>query len=253
MPQPYIGITGFMSRKEIDECAKRRPPNSSRLLMCGVLVSSKTLAGKTNKYWNSYPKLEHLAMILAGNQPGVFKCLHLTTDEPEKLYNQAMLGIDYGGGKVDGIQLNMVWPDEKAIRRLKDQEPKLKFILQVSPHLAGYSTLSPEQLASNLSYYSGQVDYVIVDYSRGFGLDAPIDEVKKYFAALHCFHSGIGIVLGGGLFSGNVCKIINPLLTLYPDISIDTQRKTRDDSEDGGHLILPEAIAYLEEAFWTVP
>lgn len=55
MNKPYIGITGFMSRDEVEEVLTVFPENSTRKLMVGVLASEKTLHGPTNKWPNRYP------------------------------------------------------------------------------------------------------------------------------------------------------------------------------------------------------
>lgn len=57
----YVGITGFMNRAEVDACLSALPKNMT--LMCGVLVSQKTLRGERNKWHRRYPRIEDIAGI----------------------------------------------------------------------------------------------------------------------------------------------------------------------------------------------
>lgn len=246
---PYVGITGFMSADEVEQCLDAIPQESERKLMVGVLSSSKTVTGQTNSSGNKFPKREDYSRIFI-NDSQAFNCFHFGNPLPGQLYDHLMLMLEYGAGLADGIQLNVVWPDEEDLRKVKTQYPQIKFILQVSPHLIGYSIMKPQQIGWRIkSIYGDLIDYVIVDFSRGLGLKMPIDDVRLYLSAIIKENPKILPAVGGGLNGQNVRRIMSELVAEFPNISPDAENRLRDDSPAGGKLIIEEAQLYTDEAF----
>lgn len=250
--RPYIGITGFMEADEVTACLNYwrqvTNPTPQYLLMIGVLVSSKTITGHANAWSNKFPKRQYFRRIFQRSDY-LFNCLHFATRDPERLYDHLMLALEYSNGLADGIQLNLVWPDEAALWRVKTQYPRLKFVLQVSPHLAGYLLMSPAQIANTINVKYGRViDYVLVDFSRGFGKQLPLTEVCKFLSLIEMVNPQISLGTCGGLEADNLRQTIGKLITDYPQLSFDTERRLRDDSPLSGQLDLAAAKAYLQTA-----
>ncbi|MBI2450547.1 MAG: hypothetical protein HYV47_03355 [Candidatus Nealsonbacteria bacterium] len=106
--KPYVGITGFMRRQEVSAVLEQANLRV-RMLMVGVLVSSKTLSGRQNKWPNRYPKIKEMADIFP-EDPNALNLIHYNTDEPETLANQLLELTDRGGHNLRGFQLNIAWP-----------------------------------------------------------------------------------------------------------------------------------------------
>jgi hypothetical protein len=80
----YVGITGFMAAQEVLEVLQTETlANTSRLFMCGVLVSWNTLQGGPARRPRRYPPVETLASIFQ-NHPRVLNLIH---------YNSAQAGL----------------------------------------------------------------------------------------------------------------------------------------------------------------
>src|SRR4051812_30046801 len=47
--KPYVGITGFMSKAEVELIMNSIPRNTKRLIMIGVLMSQKTFNGQLHE------------------------------------------------------------------------------------------------------------------------------------------------------------------------------------------------------------
>ncbi len=257
--KPYIGVTGFMELDEVERCRECwaelcQNETPQRLLMIGILISSTTLAGQVNSLSGQFPRCSLIRKIVI-DSPYLFNCLHFNTRAPENLYDQLMLSMDYGGEKINGIQLNMVWPEAKALQRVKTQYPRLKYVLQVSPHLAGYQLMTPMQVACKIkAVYGNLIDYVLVDFSRGLGQELPLDDVRLYLRAIAEINPDISLGTGSGLYAENLRPLITQLTPEFPDLSFDAQGRLHDNSDGGGRLMLPETIAYLKEgAQITVP
>lgn len=249
MPDPYIGVTGFMTKTEIEECLACVPIDSRRKFMVGVLASSTTITGQRNTLWNKFPRREDFRKIFISD-PRAFNCLHFATREPEKLYDHLMRCVDFAGENLNGIQLNIAWPDAESIRRVRDQYPRLKIVQQISPHLPEYQNVEMEDIAVFLNQrYAGLIDYVLVDFSRGLGKELDTTEISYWLDVISALNPNLRLVVGGGLEAGNLDSLIRPLLVDYPSLSWDSEGKQRDNSDGGGHLVLPNAKSYLEKSF----
>jgi len=110
----YIGITGFMSRQEVQEAQDAIPPGSDRLLMVGVLVSSKTMRGEGNKHPGRYPAIEKVRGIFTGH-PQVLNLVHFNTKEPDFLEEHLRKVAMSSGPFFHGFQLNIAWPAPRML------------------------------------------------------------------------------------------------------------------------------------------
>lgn len=262
MPDPYVGITGFMSDDEIAalyNAVMTRYITNNLLenfrFMAGVLVSSKTIEGQPNSLPNKFPKRENLARIFIRDpHHRLFQCLHFATHRPDKLYDHLMMCADYAGEDLDGFQLNIPWPDSRAINRIKSHFPNLKFILQISPHLPEFSEYHFRDLAYELiTKYADCADYFLVDFSRGFGQELPPAKVYQHLIelklAIQARKKNIGLAVAGGLQADNTERLLGALLNDFPGLSWDAEGKLRDDAPGGGNLILSKAETYLKKSF----
>lgn len=252
MKQPYVGITGFMSRDEVEHCLNYLPTDTNRLLMVGVLASQKTIHGERNSQPKRYPRKEHYSKIFV-EDPRVLNLIHFGTNNPQypELYDDLMRCAEYAGPNIDGFQINAVWPDAIALDKVKKQLPKARFVLQVSPHLIGYSSMQTMQLVITFNrLYKAIADDILIDFSRGQGIQLPTDVFLKYARAFdHDEHPRFGLTGAGGLAEHNVVKVISPIAKEFTYMSVDAENGLRDETEFGGDLCLDRAGLYLERAF----
>ena len=95
---PYIGVTGFMSRDEIEVIQSLFDPEARHKLMVGILASGKTIYGTPNRYPFKYPLVENIPSLLGAIDPSVaFGLIHYNTDnagELEREVRYLLSGMD---------------------------------------------------------------------------------------------------------------------------------------------------------------
>jgi len=133
-----------------------------------------------------------------------------------------------------GVQINVSWPEPEDIKEIKINHPKLKTILQVS----NFSSLE-ERIKG---YY---VDYILIDTSRGEGVDFDIDEAIRIYNTIKKNNSAL-IGFAGGFSPENVRERVYFLKEKLDtrDFSIDAEGRLRT----GKYLDSNKAEKYLKEA-----
>jgi hypothetical protein len=239
MELPYIGITGFMSRREV-EAVFRAMPVSDRLLMVGVLASLKaTLRGEQNKWPNRYPKAQDIHKIFFRSSR-LLNLIHYNTKEPETLVEQLDEMSTLGGPNLDGFQLNMAWPSVRALEQYKEDWGG-ELVLQVGGKAFEMVHHSPQELADKVSGYDHVVDYVLLDPSGGYGVPFDLEKAKAYIEALKTKNLSVKIGTAGGL-SPTTLDPLRKLLATYPELSWDAEGRLRDKED---HLSLQVSIEYV--------
>lgn len=229
MSNQYVGITGFTDEDQVYQVTNLLLPDMLlQKLMVGVLVSHKTLHGETNKWPNRYPKMDKIGQIFV-KHPQVLNIVHYHTSEQTDLFAQLELVMKYAGDSCDGIQLNIVWPDPKEIQKFKKIFPEKKIVLQLSRTILNQP---PDHVARRLVIdYEGLIDYVLLDASGGQGLDLDANFLLPYVEKIKLMPQPVDIVVAGGLWSNNL-YLLDPLLSVYPDLSIDAEGNLRDFNDN---------------------
>jgi len=243
MQKPYIGITGFMSRSEVESILEIMPTHAKRLLMVGVLVSWKTIRGIANKYPNRYPVPHKIAEIFPNNDSAL-NLIHYNTDEKETLCEQLVALTDsWGGMNLHGYQLNIAWPDPRAIEKYRHVFPDKQIVLQIGKHAFQMIDHSPEQLSAKVKEYDGLIHYVLLDPSGGHGELLDVEKARQYLDALTETKMDIGLGVAGGLSPMTLNHIV-PLIQDFPNLSIDAEGRLRDTSDN---LHISIALEYLDK------
>ena len=245
-PQSYIGVSGFMSRAEVDLALAAFPP-ADRLLMVGVLASSKTLAGTQNNYPRRYPMRDDIAGIFS-DDPRCLNLVHYATggeSDPEELADALYEAIRYGGPHCHGLQVNAAWPPVGALREIREHLPDRRIVLQLGPGvLAAGPTVD---FVRRLDTYDGAVTDVLIDASGGRGLPIDLHTATRWLCEVgERIDAGRGIA--GGLCAEAVPTIADLLYFEEYGVSIDAEGRLRDDADGGGNLDLDKVRRYLAAA-----
>ncbi len=252
--KPYVGVTGFMTPEEVRVVSDGYSRNDTEL-MVGILMSSKTLRGKPNRYPNKYPKREEINKIF---QPrvGLAHYIHYSTDNPEHLAVElmAMIGmfgqesVSNGNDELCGFQLNVFWPTPEAIedfRKMCFGTRRFSIILQVGANALSAMDRSPERVAAKLKEYRGLVEYVLIDPSGGTGRPLKVDHMRNYVRAIRDTDPPFGIGIAGGLCAEALQGEVADLIREFPGLCIDAEGKLRDPDDN---LDIEKTRSYLEKA-----
>lgn len=238
---PYIGITGFTKPHEAETLLETFGVPESRMLMVGVLVSSKTLAGEPARRPGRYPLVSRIAGIFP-DHPRALNVIHYATKEPETLDGQVLQLVSIGGQNLGGLQFNMTWPEVAMIRRIHERLPALRLILQIGARAVEAVEHSPLRLARRVGDYRETITDALIDPSGGQGKGLHPEVVHQFLHGIDALHQPIGVGVAGGLGGADFSQL-NALLRDFPYLSIDAEGKLRRESDD--QLDVEAARSYL--------
>jgi hypothetical protein len=251
---PYVGITGFMSAAEVNACDNTFREAFFKLggtvathnmkFMIGVLVSSKTLAGGTNKWFNRYPVMSQLPDIISSNQGHHLRTIHYNTDDVQTIDEQIdqLMAIS---PNIDAIQLNIKWVNHVKLQRIGRKYPDLRIILQIgSGALAEVDEIEDIFLGKALWAYEGVAHDFLIDPSGGEGKLVDVCKALMYISDNEIPKS-MQPGAAGGLNADNVHILTSLIRRMRRPINLDTEKRVRTEDEGGGHLIVTEAQRYL--------
>jgi hypothetical protein len=246
-PQPYIGITGFMTTGEINEVLDVLPRGTNRQVMVGVLVSSKTLRGIPNKWPQRYPKPDELSQIFTERREAL-NLLHFNTKEPEHLLEDMLLAQSMAGPNCHGFQLNIAWPDKEVLKQYRNRKPEHAsqrgvVVLQVGGKALDECGRDAAKIAARVHEYEYLADYVLIDPSGGIGQEFDVDFARQCFIELESQTTYMGYGIAGGLHVGNLDRLTSLLGDF--SFSIDAEGKLRNTEDN---LDVAVARAYLSGA-----
>jgi len=241
---PYIGVTGFMNRQQVEDALALVPPHSRHQLMVGVLISNKTFVGKKNKWPGRYPTMETVNDIFV-QDPRILNLVHYTTDDQETLAEQLDAVTEALEYELDGFQLNLAWPDHEQLHDYRRWHPDKKLVLQVGARAMAQAG-SIEQVARRIEQYGTLTDGILIDPSSGKGLTFDPKISAEYLRRIQ-EHSGVSLGIAGGL-SAHTMQLLDPLIPEFPQLSIDAESRLRTPFPEDA-LDLPHMRAYLNLSF----
>ncbi len=247
---PYIGITDFTERYQVLDMSQVLSAllldESECLLHVGVMMSYKTLNNIPSRWQTVFPPKERIADIFSSKE--VYNCLHYADYDGIALRENLARAISFGGDGICAVQLDMVWPDSDEIARgVRDSHKQVEIILQIGKNAFEAVGDTPKGVVRRLGEYEGFIHRVLLDKSmgRGIGMDAQalvpfVLEIREHFPML-----GIGVA--GGLCAQTI-RVIEPLIKVLPDLSIDAQGKLRPSGSALDPIDWGMAGMYLTEA-----
>ncbi len=248
MTGPYIGVTGFCSRSEVDAVLAALPAEPNRLLMCGVLLSNALLSGQPSDAPNRCPAPDAIAGIFLDDP----RCLNLVHYRPQPgadVADALTRATEVGGPNCHGVQINATrgapWPNPGALEAYRERCGPSRIVFQAGREAMGSVNHRPDQLARRCAEFSSLVTDVLVDASEGLGL--PLDAARSadYLEAIRSAAPELGLVVAGGLHADNVSALLSPLLPEWAAVSIDAEGRLRDADD---RLDVAAAAEYLSAA-----
>jgi len=227
---PYIGITDFMSKKQVQKMLKvfntHKPKNKEILFHVGVMMSYKTLNRIPTKWENAFPKKEELSDIFYTND--VYSCLHYVDyDGFDDNLAKSLSDAIYCCGFPHALQLDMVWPSPEHIANgIHMSRKQVQVILQIGKNALEQVNNEPELLIEKLGEYEIVIQRVLLDKSMGKGIAMNINELFPFIKAIRENFPKMGIGVAGGLGPDSI-NLVEPLIKKFPDLSIDAQSKLR--------------------------
>ncbi len=230
MLHPYIGITDFTAFTQVldmlEAFRENLPANSRHRLHVGVMMSYKTLHGID-----------------------VMNCLHYADYKGRpNLAESLARAIFYGGVGINGLQLDMTWPDPAEIANaVYGSRKHIEVILQVGKFAIEDAHDDPQEVVQRLRDYEGVIHHVLIDKSMGKGLGMDAGAILPFATAIREHFPDLGITAAGGL-GPQTMDLVLPLAKEIPDISIDAQGKLRPSGSNLDPVDWDMAEAYLATA-----
>lgn len=244
MRHSYIGVTGIMSGADAAACLAAFDPDCGRVLMLGVLGSSKSLTGRPVGNPRRYPPLSDYSRIFPREKGPFINLIHYHTDYAPSLGLQLRQMSAWGGwehGFLHGFQINGVWPS--PVQVAEGTEPGMRVVLQVGPRAASLFS-NGEELDFSIARYCGAITDVLLDASGGEGKPFDITTVRRQIAFLRAGFPALGLGIAGGLCAANLDGY-DKLCAEFGPLSCDAEGRlrTEDDNFDA-----PRAQAYIRTA-----
>ena len=215
-PRPYIGVTGLISKSEIQSTLELFAScgitlQTSRIPMIGILVTEETLRVGTHRKKARYPPLKEIPELLKTAKGKCFATIHYHSKNPgfaEEIGDLLCYKEIYENGLCRGLQLNLADPSSREIQKIRKSFPQLAIILQLNPSL----------LSTNVKWVSfitehdyRMLEYFLVDHSRGTGRPIDLTFATAVYKILKSrgVHHGIGFA--GGFSHINISNHIRYL------------------------------------------
>lgn len=245
--KPYIGVTGITHPDQTNRIV-RSLTRSDYVLMAGILVSSKTLAGiPSTRFPERYPmKVRH---IVEGTQSErVLKIIHYNGPNDPASFSADLTYMHNSWGTnrygIHGYQFNMVWPSVEVLARYKDVMSEKIIIVQAGEEALRVVNNDPRAMVKRLSTYPyGVVDVVLIDPSGGKGKPFNPGFVAPFVKAIAESDLNLSVAIAGGLGPNSV-QNLERLIELCDGyrFSIDAEGRLRDDVD---RLVVSKAQKYL--------
>ncbi|MBT6254229.1 hypothetical protein HOI83_03300 [Candidatus Uhrbacteria bacterium] len=250
MRSPFISVTDVMTRRQVLDLLQafrgEGGDEIAQTLAVGVMTGRKVLTGLSSEWSEIWPKPKDIAGIFL-NHPDVFNVLHYVDYTNTQVLVNLNRARQVGGKYMDAIQLDMCWPDPTSLCTFKRISGDIKIILQVGRKAFDEVGNDPARLATRLMQYIDSVDYILLDRSMGEGLPMDAADLARFVQAIKALAPVFEIVVAGGL-GPYTMDLVEPLVELYPDISIDAQGQLCYDGDSRRSLSEPRVLRYLEKA-----
>lgn len=244
----YVGVTGFMDRKEVDLLLNDpmgKPTEETAKLMIGVLASSATMRGEKGKWPGRYPSVDAIKSIFPAH-PHTLNLIHYATDDASTLGDQLIaLTRRVDSTAMHGYQLNVAWPHPAQLEKFFVACGLWRIVLQIGTRASLEAGDDPVVIARRVESYGPLIDHVLIDGSGGRGIPLDPVRIRPFVDALYDrlgHRIGIGVAGGIGPFTP---KLVLDLLYAYPDLSVDAEGALRDPKDDSLDMFITPSYTHL--------
>lgn len=230
MIRPYIGVTDFMSRLQVENMLDYRNRNRiaaglERNLGVGVMMSYKTLNGIDTKWSRAFPDKSEVASIFS-DHPSVYNVLHYADFDAVQVGENLAKAQTFGGPNMHALQLDMCWPDPGIIQSFKEKNRAIDIILQVGTKALEMIDNDPKKLVKKLAEYR-VLEGALLDKSMGKGLGMDADFLLPFVGEIYNYFQGkLRVIVAGGL-GPTTFSLAEPIIREYPLVSLDAQGRLR--------------------------
>lgn len=252
--RPYIGVTGIMCEGQTDRLLSGFTPTSTHVLMAGILVSGSSLtsAPLLPNIACRYPNVRDIANIIdEPKNPRVRRIIHYSPKGSHGLGPDLKHIHELWGDKIDGLQLNVVWPEPGlmgAYRKIIGSDKTLIFQLNSDAMRAAGG--SPRKMVERFRRYGDDVfNAILIDQSCGTGKPFVPEEVAPYVNEIAKSGLRVSVAVAGGL-SPNSMSHLSRLRKMTPGVplSTDAEHSLRSQGDRGDYLDIQRALIYIRKA-----
>ena len=244
---PYIGITDFVNREQVELVKDCIPRRLNRRIHVGAMTSYKVQHGiPTRIGWENIWLSEEGLHELFVDDKEVFNVIHYADySEPNLTKVEDLVeALRKSGPCVNGIQLDMVWPSIGLVRESSTMFPEISIILQVGKVALGQLKTKKESLLDRVISYEPFVEYFLIDFSMGKGIPFNPTEALMYIEELIPYISQDRIVVAGGL-GPTTYDLMLPVFKKYPNVSCDAQGQLKKFPEPTLSMEIEKACGYV--------
>jgi len=238
----YVGVTGVTTIDEAKSVVSLMRGSgftlqTEHIPMIGFQVFSKNLEDGITERNKRVTSINVLPDMLESVLGDAFTTIHYYTKERDKLLAELFSAIGYNfvysAKLIGGIQINEFIPTPKQVRDIRSGYPELKIILQISPKSS--EGLGDVEMAQKLVKDYQDVDYLILDSSRGMGIEFNTEKVTATYNMFRAHGIRSNIIFTGGFNGENTKEKISQLKVAVgnQNFSIDAEGGLRDRVGDG--------------------
>jgi hypothetical protein len=249
MKRNYIGLTGFKTPWQISHALEtffKLKLKSDHILMIGLLISPRNI----DRDWQSarYPLFEAYDGLIESCHERSFTTLHIdskNTIDWDKDLIQLCKHLDVD--KIGGFQINVKHPRIDQLKNIKRVYDRKDIIMQYSND---FLDLSPNEAKVEFTPYAESIDHVLIDPSRGRGVELHNDKaIAHYTMLIENFSFNVGFA--GGFSPSNITSHIRELRKSLKtnNFSTDVETGIRDDNDDLSLERMDEYLVNICKAF----
>jgi hypothetical protein len=245
---PYVGVSDVGGVENITELQKSFSPTEHLRLKAGITMTRKALWGIPTKWKEVCPPKEDIHKIFYGTFSTVLHVVHYADYDGVDLAPSLEVIAMLGGPHLHAIQLDMIWPDPRVLEACKKAHPKIQFIVQVGTKALDLVGDSPLRMWEAVKNYDGLADYFLLDRSMGRGKALDARSLVRFVDILYERMTKPGVVVAGGL-GPTTLDLVEPLMAMYPRLSIDAQGQLRESGRTlDGPISMPRTTEYVDRA-----
>lgn len=244
MSLSYIGVTGFTRRSQVKEALDAFDTDQKKL-MVGIVVTYKSLRRlPINLKWKKQiPDIETIADICIPDHRALYLAHYSGQTGAEKDVRDDVLQTVKIKG-IQGVQLNIAWPEISLLKQLKAEIPGLYIVVQVGQIALEYCNKNVYEVVRKIAEYQNSADAILFDQSGGQGKSVDLLSAMIYLQAIQKNAPEITLGVAGGLGPGRL-GVYRELQNALGPVNIDAQGNLRDEE---GSLDIKKMKQYLCEA-----